>query len=165
DILVQTSKSESIGRVLVESMKLGLVCVGSDIAGSNEAFKLGGGTTYESGNVKNLALVLDKILSSFESYKQKALVSQQKALKNLSIDACHEPFFLELGKVIDQPNPRREMRHMVSLFKETGLMKKGYNETLMNLRTSMGQTDEHLQNIIKSRTWKTIVLLRKTLRR
>ncbi len=112
DILIQPSKQESLGRTITEAMKLGLICLGADIPGTREAFQLGGGHSYKSGDSKQLAKLIGDALTEHASYKAKAEQAAERALKNLSREACNEPFFKAVEKVRAQPNPRRELRHL-----------------------------------------------------
>ncbi len=112
DIIIQPSKSESIGRVVTEAMKLGLIVVGSDIDGNKEAFKLGGGTIYKLGDIQNFGNTIANILNRQKYYKKRALIAQKRALKNMSETKCHNEFFIELNNVIGQPNPQGSLQYI-----------------------------------------------------
>lgn len=116
DIFVQTSSSESIGRTTTEAMKLGLVCVGSDIPGVSEAFELGGGQLYKHRDAKDLAIKLTDILANPSAYNKLAKNAQKQALINMSEESCHSPFFTELEKTLGTPNPHPELRHLYPYF-------------------------------------------------
>lgn len=112
DILVQTSISESIGRTTTEAMKLGIPVIASDIPGHKEAFELGGGTLYESGNPKDLADKISQVLSNVTHMKKQALVTRQAAIRNMSEETCNQPFLDELVELKGQDNPQKVLRHM-----------------------------------------------------
>lgn len=164
DIIVQPSKSESLGRVVTEAMKQGLVCVGADINGNVEAFRLGGGNLYQSQDSQALAKTLAKILNNFSVYKKSAKVAQKNALKNLSEEACHSPFFLELEKVQSAPNPQKELKQLVGYFNIEGSLRK-YHQTLQRYNEAMQEYNSRLIGIYNSRSWKTMVKLKALLRR
>lgn len=164
DILIQPSKHESLGRTITEAMKVGLICVGADIAGTSEAMELGGGTLYKSGDSHDLAQKLAAIFADPRAYREKADKAQARALANLSEAASHQPFFDALAKVLGQPNPRREMghlrKHFEGLHSLTGRLEElhlaekkaeGYRQLAEDRRRDM-------QDILNSRTWKTVAL-------
>ena len=100
DIFIRPSLNESIGRTIVEAMKLGLICVGADIPGTKEAFKLGGGVAYRVGQPGDLADKLEKILSKPSRFRAQALKNAVRAEANLSEQKSHQEFFIQLEKVI-----------------------------------------------------------------
>lgn len=144
DIFIQASTSESIGRTTTEAMKLGLITVGSDIPGIREAFDLGGGNLYKSGDAKSLAEVLNGILSSPDRYKGKAKAAQKMALNNLSIEACNQPFYDQLNKIIGLDHPRKDLRHLKSYLESLNTQRDDLEYNLINSR----EAEEHLRQQI-----------------
>jgi glycosyltransferase involved in cell wall biosynthesis len=162
DIFVQPSQMESVGRVMTEAMKLGLVCVGADIPGTREAFRLGGGTTYKSGDSSDLAKVLDRIINNPRKYRAQAAESRKKALINLSEPACHDPFFNELSKILGQPNPQRQSRHLASSVVGGTNTLESQGEQIQKLHAELVERDNKLKDIYDSKSWKIARSLQKT---
>lgn len=155
DIFVRSSKYESLGRTITEAMKLGLICVAADIDSSKEAFNLGGGVLYKSGDPEDLADALQKIINDPAKYLELAQKAEERALKNLSEQACHDPFFAELDGVVTQHNPRSEFRHLTTQF--DGLVEaiknlENLKDHYQNLAEKRKQT---LDKIVNSKSWKT----------
>lgn len=112
DILIQTSVSESIGRTIVEAMKLGIPVIGSDIPGHKEAFTLGGGILFESQNHKDLADKIEHALINRKEIQEKTKKIKNKIKKNMSEEACNEPFIDAMNLVYSQQNPQKDLRHI-----------------------------------------------------
>lgn len=172
DIFVQSSISESIGRTTTEAMKLGLICVGSDIPGTREAFSLGGGVLYESGNPNDLATKLANILNNPKKHQALAKDAQKNALKNMSEKACHDPFFTEIEKIFSLPNPQKgacnlypyldaAMKNHEHIAKQLAQQQEKNRE----LTQEVIATHAHLKNIVDSRAWKITLVLKKLLGR
>jgi glycosyltransferase involved in cell wall biosynthesis len=171
DVFVQTSISESIGRTTTEAMKLGISCIGSDIPGIREAFELGGGILYKSGDPEDLARKLRIVLKNPEKYQLRAKDAQKKALNNLSEKSAHDPFFRELNKVLRSPNPRKDIGYLMphiqvevtNHLKALGeLSRQRENNERLALEVRTLHAD--LDNIIYSRAWKLALLTRKLTR-
>ncbi len=172
DVFVQTSVSESIGRSMTEAMKLGIVCIGSDIPGIREAFGLGGGILYKSGDPLDLAAKISMVLESPEKYRQQAKQAQKQASKNMSEKTAHDPFFRELDKLFGASNPRGELAHLLPLLEgevtnhkrhlaELSIIGKENKALALHLKA----TDADLQNVVQSKAWKFVLHIRKVLRR
>ncbi len=164
DIVIQPSNTESLGRVVVEAMKLGLICVGADIPGTKEAFALGGGTLYKKDSAEDLARVLENILNNFGASKRQAIASKKKALKNFSLAACHDPFFYELQKILGQPNPVASLEvlspFLLPVYEQSvsGLQARQQNKELKKHARGLQQQKTDLQqqlNLVEqSRAWR-----------
>lgn len=165
DIYVHTSQSESVGRSVVEAIKLGLVCVGSDNPGGTEVRQLTKVDLYKGGDIEALANLLEKIIANPKDYRSKAKVSQSLALKSLSLKSCHDPFFKALNKVFDQANPRKELSSMLSEFEAVDYHNRQQLKEIARLKSSIRQLDAHLNNILDSKSWQGILRLRKLLKR
>lgn len=165
DILIQPSKSESLGRTITEAMKLGLICVGANIPGTREAFELGGGMLYEPGDVSKLGEIISAIHKDPEYYKKQAKVYQAKALKNLSEETCHSPFFREISEVYNLPNPRKEIGFIGPTFSGVERLLEIYENRANHYEQKSTKYKKDLENIVNSRSWKIILSLRKILRR
>lgn len=142
DILVQTSLSESIGRTTTEGMKLGIPVIASDIQGHKEAFSLGGGTLYRSGDAGDLALKIEQLLKAPELSISAAKDAQRKALRNLSIEACNAPFLKAVESLNGKDNPRNELEVL-------GLVFKKYIENREELIVDQSKTINTLQKDIE----------------
>jgi glycosyltransferase involved in cell wall biosynthesis len=163
DILVQPSKHESLGRTVTEAMKLGLICVGADASGTAEAIALGGGIIYKSGDHKGLAKTLSAILDQPERYKKEAVSAQLKAKKNLSEARSHQPFFNALKKAIGQPNPRRELRHLMPQLEKPLLSENKVRELeakVKHYQQVAERRKEDLNSIVNSKAWRAAIALR-----
>lgn len=165
DIFVRTSKHESLGRAITEAMKLGLIVVAADITSSIEAFELGGGTLYKAGSPEDLANVLSKVTKNHQQFKQKAISAQKRALKNLSEEAVHQPFFIEIKRIFGQRNPRSELKYVYPQF--VSIMKTlEEREALVTHYKKLAERRNHdIEQIVNSKAWKTVLFARKILRR
>jgi glycosyltransferase involved in cell wall biosynthesis len=163
DIFIQTSSSESIGRTTTEAMKLGLICIGSNIPGVKEAFALGGGHLYTHGDATDLSIRIEEILSNPGHYKKIALSSQVNALKNMSEKACHNPFFMQLESLETSNNPQRQLRHMY-MYTLADIQSKEKNENDLkqeiqkstDLMLERSELYKKLDGIYQSKSWKLI---------
>ena len=165
DIFVRTSKHESLGRAITEAMKLGLIVVAADIPSSVEAFKLGGGSLYKSGDANDLAKTLEKVIDNYRAFKHRAMEAQQKALKNLSEEASHQLFFEELSKVSGQINPRCELKSIYPQFSGVSETLEEREALLNHYKTLSEQRKQTIADITNSKGWKTVLFARKVLRR
>lgn len=156
DILVQTSLSESIGRVATEGMKLGLICIGADIPGTREAFRLGGGILYKSGSEVELADALKKVLTDHPRYKSQALKFQKKALKNMSEEASNGPFFENLEQAMKQPNRNGELHHLRPFFQNMAEHSKLQARQLSDYHQTVKDLSEQLDTIRNQPAWKVL---------
>ncbi len=169
DIIIQPSLAESIGRITVEAMKLGLVCLGADIPGTLEAFKKGGGTPYKSQDPKDLAKQIQLIINNFDAYKVLARKAQIRALHNLSKQNCHDEFFKKLPEIMLEQNPRKELGIATNWFEPLSEKLvladkvKGYKQImrsqksdLMTLHRRNRTLSDQMNLILKSRGWKLI---------
>ena len=157
DIIFQPSKSESIGRVVTEAMKLGLITVGSDIDGNKEAFNFGGGYIYKSGDVKESAKIISDILKNLDKYKVEATTIQKIALKNMSEQKCSDPFFKELNLVINQANPQKAIQ---SVYPYLNIV-----SSINHKNKQLNEYRNHLAAIEETRSRKIIMSLNTLLRR
>lgn len=105
DILIQTSKSESIGRTTTEAMKLGIPVILSDIPGHREAVELGGGLLYSIGDPSDLANKILKLLENKEEYFEKAQSVKEKVKITLSNQETSGRFLSIIDDVIGGDNP------------------------------------------------------------
>ncbi len=161
DIFVQASRSESIGRTTIEAMKLGLICIGGDIPGTKEAFELGGGRLYQSGNPADLAKVVNLTLKNFKVAQQEAALFKKKVLHNLSEQACHDPFFAALNRALGTHNPVGELRHLAPYIENSAEALGSFGSTLRAYEETIKKYDQDLANIVNSRSWKAVLKLRK----
>lgn len=158
DIFVRTSKHESLGRTITEAMKLGLICVAADIPDSKEAFRLGGGNLYKSGDAAELASLISKIIGKIKVYKARALKAQKKALINLAEDPSHKPFFDALSKIISQPNPQRSLRHILPQLDIEKIIE--YHEEKARLYKELAdRRHRDIETITNSKAWKVATTL------
>lgn len=165
DIIVQTSRSESIGRTPVEAMKLGLVVIGADILGTKEAFQLGGGVLYKHDNPKDLAKKIAMVVSNQKKYQLQAKLAQNKVLKNLSEEACHKNFFIELEKIFTLPNPQNHLREISPYIASLAITDKNHQKTIREYQKSIDEHQYHLNNILNSQSWKLIVRIKQLFKR
>jgi len=172
DIFVQTSSSESIGRTTTEAMKLGLICIGSNIPGVEEAFALGGGHLYTHGDPVDLSIRIKEILSNPVYYKEIAILSQTKALENMSEKACHDPFFEQLELLKSSNNPQRQLRHMYIYFmaelRNKELLKNNFEQEVQKSSDLMNERAElykKIDNIYQSKSWRLIGKFKKLIGR
>ena len=165
DIFVRSSKYESLGRTITEAMKLGLICVAADIDSSKEAFQLGGGVLYKSGDAKDLANVLQEIIRAPKNFKETARQAKERALRNLSEEACHKPFFAELEKTINQQNPRPEFRYIFPQFASLLETLEVFEATAARYKKLNKRSRRDIDNIVNSKSWKSVLFVRKLLRR
>lgn len=160
DIFIQPSKMESIGRVVTEAMKLGLVCVGADISGTKEAFSLGGGELYEQENPDSAASAINTILENLSRYKQKAKKHQINAIKNLDKQSCHNPFFHQLSELSAANMP--DLRFIFPYLSEMGTLLKKVDQlefqskALKPLKKENELMRDQLNRIYGSRWWKLV---------
>ncbi|OGL36535.1 hypothetical protein A3F38_00115 [Candidatus Saccharibacteria bacterium RIFCSPHIGHO2_12_FULL_48_21] len=165
DIFVRTSKHESLGRAITEAMKLGLVVVAADTTSSVEAFELGGGNLYKSGDPEDLAKVLSKVIKHRKEFKQHAIRAKEKALKTLSEEVAHQPFFEELEKILGQQNPRRELRHIYKQIATIPEILEDSEATITHYKELAERRKQAIADITNSRGWKTVLFARKVFRR
>jgi len=165
DIYVQNSKSETLGAALIQCMKLGLVCVSSNIPATKEVFNHGGGNTYSLGDANDLAKKLKDILENNSKHKDHAHRYQKSALKNLSEKKGYENFFKLINTVLRKPNNQRQLRHLSvfldGLVDELAVM----DEKIETFRDLIIEKRNALQNIADSRNRETVLAARKLLRR
>jgi glycosyltransferase involved in cell wall biosynthesis len=165
DIFVQTSLSESIGRTLIESIKLGLVCVGADIEGTKEGFELTGGVMFSKESFRDLASKLVDITNNFSKYKKHALAARDKALITQSETSSHDRFFKALEKIKVSNNPNYAVRHLrpfTSGAAQAGLKSKSF---IKHQDQAIRGYQKQIDDIYNSKAWKTAQSLRKVLRR
>jgi len=165
DIFVRSSKYESLGRTITEAMKLGLICVAADIPSSQEAFELGGGTLYKSGDPENLANVLQRIINEPNNFRGVARQAKKRSLRNLSEKACHQPFFTELEGTINQRNPRRELQYIFPHLVSSLEALKDLEETTAYYKGLAEKRQCDIVNITNSKGWKAVLFARKVLGR
>ena len=168
DIFVQTSSSESIGRTTTEAMKLGLICIGSNIPGVQEAFSLGGGHLYKHGNPRDLSKRIKEVLSNPIKYKNIAKVSKTNALNNMSEKACHDPFFEQLKQLETVSNPQRQLRHLYAYtavdLRNKELLKSSFDREVKrssDLMLERAELYKKIDDIQQSKSWKLIVLFKR----
>jgi glycosyltransferase involved in cell wall biosynthesis len=158
DILVQTSLSESVGRTIVEAMKLGIITIGADIPGTEEAVHLGGGVLYKTGNARDLATKIEQVLANPKHYHQVAIATKKNANKNLSESACHQNFFTELEKIFGQPNPQNHLQHLLPhLVSNVGYVDQNDKE--------IKNYQYHLNGILQSKSWRLVLITKKFFKR
>lgn len=145
DIFVHPSQTESLGRTTTEAMKLGLVCIGSNISGTKEAFATGDGLLYKLGSANELA---DKIMYVIDNSEQGAKLANRarlQALRNLSEKAAHDSLFKAVESIRHMPNPMGEWSALRQLFTNTAVM---YSAILKELKVRQSLIEE-LQGINK----------------
>lgn len=157
DILVQPSKSESLGRVITEGMKLGLICVGANIPGTAEAFKLGGGVLYELGKPNQLSHLLKDIYLNYSKYKKDAARAKKRSLKNLSEVESHSPVFSNLDAILSEQNPLPGFDFLLSPINTA-------NQTMVNQKTTIerymaiiNEQKKRIAEIEQSKAWRLIL--------
>ncbi|HLB66338.1 hypothetical protein A2886_03090 [candidate division WWE3 bacterium RIFCSPHIGHO2_01_FULL_42_13] len=165
DIFVRSSKHESLGRAITEAMKLGLICVAADIESSKEAFRLGGGVLYKSGNPKGLANVLRRIIKNPQDFRELALQAKAKSLSNLSEENCHKPFFEGLEKVFGQKNPRRELQYIYPQFANIIKTLEGREALAAHYKSLAERRRQAIEDITNSKGWRAVLFVRRVLRR
>ncbi len=165
DIIVQTSRSESIGRTPVEAMKLGLIVIGADILGTKEAFRLGGGVLYKHNNPADLAKKITAVLADQKKYQKQAKLSQSKIQKKLSEKACHKNFFIELEKVLTHPNPQSYLQEISPYFASMAIINKDNQNSIKNYQKTINEYQYHLNTVLNSRSWKLAVRIKQLFRR
>jgi glycosyltransferase involved in cell wall biosynthesis len=161
DIMVQPSVAESLGRFMTEAMKLGLICVGADIPGTSEAFRLGGGTVYKSGDPQSLAKVLEKVLTDLPAYKKQAAQAQARALQNLSEEASSGKFFKSIQTVLGEPNRRAELRHFADYFMNFAELAQQHKELVIRYDQSTRELIQKVEAMEGSRAWRLSLKLKK----
>lgn len=105
DVLVQNSRSESIGRTTTEAMKLGIPVIASDIPGHREAFRLGGGTLYEIDNPHDLADKIEYLITHHDDAKEKAQRVRERVASTMSRDACNKAVGDAVNEAAGSQNP------------------------------------------------------------
>jgi glycosyltransferase involved in cell wall biosynthesis len=172
DIFVQTSLLESIGRATTEAMKMGLICLGADIPGTREAFALGGGILFDGCKATALAAALEGVMNDIAAAEARAKTARSRALRNMSEEASHEPFFTGLADVLGEANPRQELHHLSADFTALETIINNYEHRTRNYehriheyQLLIASLENHLNNIINSRSWKAVLAMRKYLRR
>ena len=82
DIVLMTSKMEAFGRVLVEAQKRGLPCIGADSGGIPEILGQGRGVLYKAGDVEDLAVKIEQLISNHKLRYQIASKGFEEAVAN-----------------------------------------------------------------------------------
>lgn len=118
DVLVVCSKSEGLGRVAVEAMKLGKPVVGADIPATNETICDGvTGLLYELGNPFSLAAQLSRLAEDRTLIAQLGSAARRVASARWDKRAFGMQIIQSLGRAIGQyrksiPKARHRLRKL-----------------------------------------------------
>lgn len=103
DVVVSASiKPESFGRVAVESQAMGKPIIASDIGGSKETIlKEKSGMLFSSGNARELALVLSKMMEvDKDSLINMGIEGRNNVIKKYNVDQMCQTTFTEYKKLL-----------------------------------------------------------------
>ncbi|MBO9584156.1 MAG: glycosyltransferase family 4 protein [Flavobacterium sp.] len=100
-ILLHTSKEESFGMVLIESMAMGIpVVAGSKSGGIPWVLSRGGGVLVDINNVNDILNGIEKVLSEYNSFSKEArLATKERFSEDVVIDAYIEEIYKVKEKV------------------------------------------------------------------
>lgn len=102
-IVVLPSRSEGMGRVLVEAMAAGKPRIGANVGGIPTVIDDGkDGLLFESGNVDQLAERLERLMSSRDLRARLGRLGRERALKEFTLDRYLErigEFYLDVLKL------------------------------------------------------------------
>ena len=101
DIGLMCSTREAFGRVTIEYMLSGLLCIGSNTGGTLELIEDGStGLLYEMGNAKDLANKIEWVLDNPKESQRILLNGQNNAMKTFSIERTAKEVYSIYQKVL-----------------------------------------------------------------
>ncbi|WP_302790629.1 glycosyltransferase family 4 protein [Anaerobutyricum hallii] len=91
DLFVLPSRSEGFGLSLVEAMSMGVPCIASKLAGPEEVMEYGKrGRLFKSGNIEELAAVIDFVIQNYAQEKKIAEENSQYVKNKYNIERMTE---------------------------------------------------------------------------
>ena len=85
------SRSEGFGLSLVEAMSMGVPCIASKLAGPEEVMEYGKrGRLFKSGNIEELAAVIDFVIQNYAQEKKIAEENSQYVKNKYNIERMTE---------------------------------------------------------------------------
>ena len=91
ELFVLNSRSEGFGLSLVEAMSMGVPCIASKLAGPEEVMEYGKrGRLFKSGNIEELAAVIDFVIQNYAQEKKIAEENSQYVKNKYNIERMTE---------------------------------------------------------------------------
>jgi|GEM_PF-1257613 glycosyltransferase involved in cell wall biosynthesis len=154
DIVLMCSEGESFGLVTVEGMLLGKPVIGADSAGTAEIIKDNKtGLLYKPHDINELADKMSLLINNKQLASSIGEAAKKDAERRFSEESCYQDF-IKYYRTMPKVKTALNLSPLSSIIEDHQAVIDGLNHALQD-------RDKRLNNILNSKTWRLLRMLRK----